>query len=54
MAKFSKRHYIAIAQVIRNSESDKYTVAKNLAEMFQEDNERFDFKRFAKACGITF
>jgi hypothetical protein len=53
MAKFSRRHYRAIAEVILNSQSDKYVVAENLAKMFAEDNERFDFRKFAKACGTA-
>jgi hypothetical protein len=51
--KFSKRHYIAIAETIKNTENSKYEVAKNLAKMFFEDNEKFSFQKFAKACGIT-
>ena len=50
---FSKRHYEAIAKVIREAENTKYDVALKLAEVFQADNERFDFKRFAKAAQIT-
>lgn len=53
MTKFSKRHYIAIAETIRNSKNSKYAVAQELANMFQEDNERFSFQKFAKASGIT-
>jgi len=53
MTKFSKKHYIAIAETIRNSENSKYAIAQELAKMFQEDNEKFSFKKFAKACGIT-
>ena len=53
MTKFSKRHYIAIAETIKNSENSKYAVAQELAKMFSEDNERFSFKKFAKASGIT-
>jgi len=53
MAKFSKRHYVAIAETIKNAENNKYAVAQELAKMFQEDNERFSFKKFAKATGIT-
>jgi hypothetical protein len=37
--KFSKRHYIAIAEIIKNTENNKREVAKNLAKMFSEDNE---------------
>ena len=27
-------------------------VAQDLAKMFSEDNDRFDFQKFFKACGI--
>ena len=37
--KFSKRHYVAIAETIRTSENSKYKVAKQLATMFSEDSE---------------
>jgi hypothetical protein len=53
MAKFSKRHYVVIAETIKNSENSKYAVAQELAKMFLEDNERFSFQKFAKASGIT-
>ena len=52
MAKFSRRPYRAVADVIRQSQSDKHVLSENLAKMFAEDNERFDFRKFAKACGI--
>jgi hypothetical protein len=51
--KFSKRHYEKIAQTIKESENSKFEVAKSLAEMLAEDNERFSFSKFAKACGLT-
>ena len=50
---FSKRHYEAIAKVIREAENSKYAVAEELAQVFQEDNKRFNFRKFAIACGIT-
>jgi hypothetical protein len=53
MTNFSKKHYVAIAEIIRNSENSKYSVAQELAKLFQQDNERFSFAKFAKACGIT-
>ena len=51
--KFSKRHYIVIAEAIKNAENSKYAVAQDLAKLFAEDNERFSFQKFAKASGIT-
>jgi ribosomal protein S24E len=50
---FSKRHYIAIAQCLRDSKVvGKYEIAQELAQMFQRDNERFSFSKFSKAAGI--
>jgi hypothetical protein len=51
LSSFSRRHYRAIAPIIRNAET-KYQVAQDLAKMFSEDNDRFDFRKFFKACGI--
>lgn len=57
----SKKHCEAVAEIIREHTDDKtdlhrrelaYTLAIRLAEWFQEDNERFDRKRFLVACGI--
>ena len=50
---FSKKHYEKIAKIIRESENSKCAIAQELAKMFQADNERFSFQKFAKACGIT-
>jgi hypothetical protein len=51
---FSKRHYEKIAQLIKNSDAKtKYELAQDLAKLFQADNPRFSFKRFAQAVGIT-
>ena len=50
---FSKRHYMAIAQCLRESKAEeKYVIAQELAQMFQRDNERFSFSKFSKAVGI--
>jgi len=51
LSSFSRRHYRAITEIIRNAKT-KYQVAQDLAKMFSEDNKRFDFKKFFKACGI--
>lgn len=55
MPKFNRRHYEAIAKVIRETDTDYaciLTVANDLADMFKEDNPNFDRKRFLKAADI--
>ena len=55
MSKFSKRHYIEVARVLRESKvQGKYEIAQELASMFQADNERFSFSKFYKAIGILY
>jgi hypothetical protein len=50
---FTKQHFIAIAKVIKGSNSNsKDEIAKEFAELFQSDNERFDIQRFLAACGV--
>ena len=52
--KFSKRHYEAVAKVIDNminGNSSPDNIIDDFAEMFAEDNERFDRARFEKAAG---
>jgi len=51
LSSFSRKHYRAIAELIKNAET-KYQVAQDLAKMFAEDNDRFDYQMFFKACGI--
>ena len=51
MSSFSRRHYIAVAKIIRDAET-KNQIAKDLAKMFSDDNSRFDFQRFFTACGL--
>lgn len=60
----TKKHFIAIAKIIREqlddariyapaSECDAIiTTAKNLCNVFADDNPRFDRARFLSACGI--
>jgi hypothetical protein len=60
----SKKHYIAIAKVMReNRESYSSSwdpnlfranrdIANALAHYFTSDNHRFDGERFLKACGL--
>ena len=51
---FSKRHFEAIAKLIKETDaSSKYQLAQELGDLFAEDNERFDVKRFFTACGFT-
>lgn len=48
---FSRKHYRAIAKIIKNA-GNKDQIVLDLAEMFKEDNWKFDFQKFAKASGI--
>ena len=59
---FAKRHYEAIAAVLRNayptSSASFYTselrqwdeICRDFAEMLEKDNPKFDIIRFMKAC----
>lgn len=50
---FTKRHFEAIAKLIKQSDADSKTViAQDMAKLFKEDNPRFNTDRFYKACGI--
>lgn len=46
--KFSKRHYCAIAEIVRNSKT-KNQIVENLVFLFSKDNPRFSQKKFSKA-----
>ena len=56
----TKKHYKAIAQVIKNStiifkSMNKQVINKNelindLCDIFKQDNNRFDYDRFINAC----
>ena len=48
----TKKHYEAFASEIRKlkSRNDRYTVIDAIVPVLQEDNERFDYPRFEKAC----
>ena len=51
---FTKQHFEAIAKLIKTSDAQtKYEFALDLAKLFSEDNEKFQVKKFFKACGIT-
>lgn len=43
--KFSRRHYIAIAEVLADTNATDYTVDK-MRDMFVEDNENFNSDKF--------
>ena len=47
LSSFSRKHYRAIAEIIKNVET-KYQVAQDIAKMFSEDNDRFDYMKFFK------
>lgn len=56
----SKKHFIAIAKILNMVGSstgyDRSTataIAHSLADVFQEENPRFDRSRFLDACGVT-
>lgn len=48
----SRKDYVAIANLIADSSSDKKAIAEELASMFKADNPRFDCARFLEACGL--
>ena len=56
----SKRHYEQIAATFKaraDAEDDSARgamrwLARDLAQLFKKDNERFDESRFLKACGF--
>ena len=50
---FTKQHFIALAKLIKESDATtKQQLALDLAKLFQEDNSRFDSKKFFKASGL--
>lgn len=63
MPKFTKRHYIAIAEVINTTASTGQGslfssdallhLALRLADTFALDNPRFDRERFLAACRVS-
>ena len=48
--RFTTRHYIELARVLRVCQSDHVIVV--MARMLKLDNPAFDEKRFAEACGL--
>jgi len=49
---FSKQHYIAIANILKDSES-KEEIVKELVDYFKKDNPRFDNEKFIEYIGIS-
>lgn len=52
---FSKQHYEAIAHIINrhNDTISKHALTRELADVFEPDNERFDREKFLVACYKT-
>jgi hypothetical protein len=51
----SRKHYIAVAERIRRIDTRpaREQIAHDMADIFAEDNPRFDRARFLEACGVT-
>ena len=56
---FTKKHFEAVAKTIKAQDTENYDVfkavreiARDMANMFQASNERFDRNRFMQACGF--
>ena len=49
---FTKKHYEAIANIINHHEDkiSKYSLTRELADLFDQDNERFNREKFLVAC----
>jgi hypothetical protein len=52
---FTKQHYEAIAKIINrhtsaNGSIKKHELTRGLADMFEQDNERFSREKFLVAC----
>ena len=57
MSKFSKKHYEAIAKVLKETDCQEcgepsLGVMEAIARMFKGDNERFDKRKFYKKCSL--
>lgn len=56
MAALTKRHFVAFAAAIAAAEvsaDERLRMAQLVADVAYRDNPRFDWQRFAKACGLT-
>ncbi len=53
-AKFTRQHYIAIANVISDFSKGGYDLqlVARFADYFGDDNPSFDYLRFYKACNV--
>lgn len=59
MPKFSKQTYEAVAKVIKDRSQDyskhsrwaKTNIIRGFVDLFEDDNEAFDFHKFLDACG---
>ena len=49
---FAKRHYEAIAKILRENADWRPSLAWSLIGAFKSDNPRFDEDRFLKAVGL--
>ena len=59
---FTRQHYKAIAEIIRynrakvaegkSEDTIEDCIACDIADFFADDNPRFDYTRFYKACGM--
>ena len=47
----TRKHYEKVAEIVKEA-TTRAKFAKELAEMFAEDNPRFDEARFYIACGV--
>ena len=57
MAKFSQRHYVAIARIVNQCEhvtppDMRSEIAVHLATLFEQDSKSFRRDIFMEACGI--
>ena len=50
----TKKHFKAVAEIIRNlrpeAEREKEYLIESFARLFEAENPRFDYDKFAKAC----
>ena len=49
----TKKHYIRAAEIVRESGASgaaHSALVEGLSRFFRDDNPRFDFERFARAC----
>lgn len=48
----TKKHFEAIAAIIRDSEVSPHLIARDFADYFQSINPNFDRDKFLAACGF--